>query len=187
MDALFKKREEMAPTLQFRTFAVGDSPSTVPGNAITCYYAATVPDHVLDNWLGEVAALPARKRKNWKSVAMNAYGIRCQVRYSEIAVPISPISSSHFQQRMSLLEAQEAGLPRGTWFPVQSLSQRDEAHRFTEGLGGRQLCGETVLNTDDATHEARLCEHISANATGNHCPRPKRIGVPTRPGEPVRG
>ena len=175
----------MASPLHYRVFCCDPNGGGPNGGDVTRFYTATAPDFTLDAWNAEIRTLPTRKLKHWKSVLVDPYGIRCQVRFSEAPIPIGPDAFSHFQERISTQAATSSGLPTGTWVPVQSVSQRAGVHRHSETIGV-QLCGASSPEDDDAHVRAAVAE-VSAHSTGNHRPRRHRVSVPTAAGEPVRG
>ena len=61
----------------------------------------SVPSDGIARWEREIAALPARKRKNWKGNAQDRMGAKCLVVYDAEGVEVPGYGRVHFLQRMN--------------------------------------------------------------------------------------
>jgi hypothetical protein len=151
---------------------------------------ATVCDEVYQGWADEVAALPARKRKNWSGWIQDKYGCRISVR----CAPWEAGLGMHmlFEERLTAKSAADRGLPAGTWIPVQLVSMRTEKAAVAKELGGELLIANTATRaterptTDNGEHVARARAHVAARHAGNHRPHLHTVRAPTAAGQPVR-
>jgi hypothetical protein len=154
---------------------------------VVVYHTATVPDSTLAKWNEEIERLPARKLKHWKATTIDPYGIRCQVKYSDVRTATGVNAFSHFQKRLSTQAAVESGLPVASWVPAQSISQRAEMHRFMQQVFGECRFGEKTLIEDESEAIQSGLAGILSRSTGNHKPHKTHIAIPTDAGQPVRG
>jgi hypothetical protein len=100
-------------------------------------HVATVCDDIYRRWEEEVAALPARKRRNWSGWIQDKYGCRISVRYApqEAGLGVHTL----FEERLTAKSAADRGLPAGSWIPLQSVSMRAEKAAVLEEMGGDLL------------------------------------------------
>ena len=130
---------------------------------------------MLEKWMTEINALPAKKRKNWKGHLYDHSKVRQQVRYigeAKTAMDI-PYNFAVYKQ-----PNREGG---GGWWPVVNATHSrgtDIQQRAISNNGGRMLESADMWAT---FHKIQTETH-----TGNH-KRDHYVQVPTAPGEPVRG
>ena len=66
------------------------------------YLATTsVPGDSIEMWKAQIAALPARKRKNWKGNMIGRFGVRGVVVYDPQGIEVPGYGRTHFKQRMN--------------------------------------------------------------------------------------
>ena len=66
------------------------------------YLATTsVPVDSIEMWKAEIAALPVRKRKNWKGSMIDRFGVRGVVVYDPQGIEVPGYGRTHFKQRMN--------------------------------------------------------------------------------------
>ena len=66
------------------------------------YLATTsVPVDSIEMWKAEIAALPVRKRKNWKGRMVDRFGVRGVVVYDPQGIEVPGYGRTHFKQRMN--------------------------------------------------------------------------------------
>jgi len=153
-------------------------------------HTATDCDAIYQRWADEVAALPARKRRNWSGWVNDKYGCRISVRYApqEAGLGVSTL----FEERLTARAAADRSLPAGTWIPLQSVSMRAAKAALAEEMGGELLLANTATRAlerpilDNERHIAAARADVAARRTGNHRPHAHTVRVPTAPGQPVR-
>ena len=72
-------------------------------NAPSGMYLATTsaPGDRIEMWKAQIAALPARKRKNWKGSMIDRFGVRGVVVYDPQGIEVPGYGRTHFKQRMN--------------------------------------------------------------------------------------
>ena len=75
--------------------AVANAPSG------TRFATTSVPVDSIEMWKAEIAALPVRKRKNWKGSTTDRFGARCVVVYDPQGIEVPGYGRAHFKQRMN--------------------------------------------------------------------------------------
>ena len=151
-------------------------------------WTTTIPEARIAAWEAEVERLKPRKRRNWSGTLQDRFGVLTRVRYNPEGVVI-PGSSyvSHFE---NFLSGRRQGI-RGTeseWMPVVPAGLMAAIAESTPGILLVRPQGDERFDHMPAA-ESGVQYHLARmeNQTWNHEPRNHPIGVPTRPGEPVRG
>ena len=67
----------------------------------TLHAPTSVPVDGIEMWKAEIAALPVRKRKNWKGSMIDRFGVRGVVVYDPQGIEVPGYGRTHFKQRMS--------------------------------------------------------------------------------------
>ena len=66
------------------------------------YLATTsVPGDSIEMWKAQIAALPVRKRKNWKGSMIDRFGVRGGVVYDPQGIEVPGYGRTYFKQRMN--------------------------------------------------------------------------------------
>ena len=155
-----------------------------PVRQILC--TASAPKDAYQGWEREIAALPERKRKNWKGYMKDDFAAKSLVLYDAKGIDVPGYGVVHFKQRMN--EQKQAMYDSDqTWRPVLPQGWQQNIPDDLPIL--------SVRTGDDAVMDTMTCDeqraHMQArreaNATGNHESRNHSVRVPTRAGEPVRG
>ena len=162
---------------------------------------AYVTETELAEWKAEVTALPIRKQKHWHSAVDDRSGTMHRVRYyngnfqmkthndrSKIASPWIPIVA-HFQHptRDQLVDAFGESAVR-EW--EQGANGQPLLTSFQDHCAGSPTFQRLARAAECGGESALLVEGvniINESATGNHVTRPRKIRIPTKAGEPVRG
>ena len=151
------------------------------------YLATTsVPGDSIEMWKAQIAALPARKRKNWKGSMIDRFGVRGVVVYDPQGIEVPGYGRTHFKQRMS--EQKKMYATAQEWRPVMPMGWQQQEPAV--GLNFLHVRTGTDATMDRHTPQIQhdmLATEKRANQTGNHEPRNHPIRVPTAPGQPVRG
>ena len=152
----------------------------------TLHATTSVPADVIEGWKAEIAALPVRKRKNWKGSMIDRCGVRGVVVYDPQGIEVPGYGRTHFKQRMNE-QKKSMYATEQEWRPVMPMGwQRQEP---AEGLSIFHIRTGNDAAMDGHTPQIQ-CEMLvtgrRANQTGNHVPRNHPIRVPTAPEEPVR-
>ena len=146
----------------------------------------SVPADVIARWEREIASLPARKRKNWKSFAQDRMGIKGIVVYDAEGVEVQGYGRVHFLQRMNQ-QKQAMFDTKQAYRPVLPIGWQHDLPDTMNVLSVRTGTDATIDFASIDAQRAHLNAEQEANATGNHEPRNHAVRVPTRAGEPVRG
>ncbi len=151
-------------------------------------WTTTIPEARIAAWEAEVERLKPRKQKNWSGTLQDRFGVLTRVRYNPEGVVI-PGSSyvSHFE---NFLSGRRQGI-RGTdseWMPVVPAGLMASIAESTPGFLLVRPQGDERFD-DMSANESGVQYHLARmeNQTWNHEPQNHPIGVPVRPGEPVRG
>ena len=67
----------------------------------TRFATTSVPVDSIEMWKAEIAALPVRKRKNWKGSMIDRCGVRGVVVYDPQGIEVPGYGRTHFKQRMN--------------------------------------------------------------------------------------
>ena len=153
----------------------------------TLLATTSVPVDSIEMWKAEIAALPVRKRKNWKGSMTDRFGARGVVVYDPQGIEVPGYGRTHFKQRMNE-QKKSMYATEQEWRPVMPMGWQQQ-----EPAGGLNIFHVRTGNdaprdghTPQIQHDMLETEK-RANQTGNHEPRNHPIRVPTAPGEPVRG
>ena len=129
---------------------------------------------MIDDWLAEIAAMPMRKRRQWKGHLKDKWGVKQRVRYTPEGVRAAD-TTTHFE----VYEQANRESFRG-WQPVVVI---EEVERNGSALVPMGRYGPRLLAADDMFEEVHQIQ--GETHTGNHY-RTHTIKVPTAAGEPVR-
>ena len=155
--------------------------------AIEALRTISVPADSIARWESEIAALPARKRKNWKDNARDRQGVKCVVVWDEEGVEVPGWGRVHFLQRMN---AQKKAMydTNQAFRPVLPLGWQNDIVETDRRIIAFRTGTDAAM---DGAHPDAQRAHMRAeqeqNATGNHGPRHHPVRVRTAAGEPVRG
>ena len=69
--------------------------------AIEALRTISVPADSIARWESEIAALPARKKKNWKASATDRQGVKCAVVWDADGMEVPGWGRVRFLQRMN--------------------------------------------------------------------------------------
>ena len=153
----------------------------------TLHATTSVPADGIERWKAEIAALPARKRKNWKGGTIDRFGARCVVVYDPQGIEVPGYGRTHFKQRMSE-QKKSMYATEQEWRPVMLMGwQQQEPAGGWNILHVRTGTDATMDGHTPETQHDMLKTEKRANQTGNHETRNHPIRVPTAPGQPVRG
>ena len=153
------------------------------------YLATTsVPVDSIEMWKAEIAALPVRKRKNWKGSMTDRFGVRGVVVYDPQGIEVPGYGRSHFKHRMNE-QKKSMYATEQEWRPVMPMGwqQQEPAGAFNTYIHVRTGNDAAMDGHTPEIQHDMLQTETHANQTGNHEPRNHPIRVPTAPGEPVRG
>ena len=153
----------------------------------TLLATTSVPVDSIEMWKAEIAALPVRKRKNWKGSMTDRFGVRGVVVYDPQGIEVPGYGRTHFKQRMNE-QKKSMYATEQEWRPVMPMGWQQQ-----EPAGGLNIWH--IRTGTDATMDGHtpqiqhdmLETEKRANQMGNHEPRNHPIHVPTAPGEPCRG
>ena len=129
-----------------------------------------IPEPIFFGFMGEVEALPLRKRAKWRAFIQDTNGVKHRVHFvnGELVfknqskwIALKPLGDQHLNDIVGYDD------PR-----------TEEHHRRLNRAYERGGIVEVQEEHDRLVNEA---------ATGNHRSKPHKVKVPTRPGEPVRG
>ena len=137
-------------------------------------------------WKAQIAALPARKRKNWKGSTTDRFGARGVVVYDPQGIEVPGYGRTHFKQRMSEQKKSMYDTEQ-EWRPVMPIGWQQQEPEEVNIIHFRTGTDATMDEHTPENQRDMLVTEMRANQTGNHEPRNHPIRVPTRPGEPVRG
>ena len=164
------------------------STPAIAGGPTGVEYLINVPQHMLDRWAAEVAALAPRKVKNWKGSSYDNTGRKVAVRYSQEGV-LTAHGLVHFVAKTDGKEKRvmdKEGAEVKGWVAVvsqESVARLMQHPDYIIDAVNHRIAQSFVDGTINEVRQAMAAEA----RTGNHCPRNHPIAVPTRAGEPVRG
>ena len=153
----------------------------------TLLATTSVPVDSIEMWKAEIAALPVRKRKNWKGSMTDRFGVRGVVVYDPQGIEVPGYGRTHFKQRMNE-QKKSMYATEQEWRPVMPMGWQQQEP--AGGLHIMHLRTGTDATMDGHTPQIQhdmLVTEKHTNQTGNHEPRNHTSRVPTAPGEPVRG
>ena len=136
---------------------------------------------MVEKWMTEIRALPAKKRKHWKGRLFDKWNVAQKVRY----VPEGEqIGESSYISYFKVYKQPNRGDSGGQWWPVveESFHTLPDMKLRPVGAYGHRLLhaaetGDMWETFDDIQEETHTGEHYR-----NHF-----VKVPTEAGQPVRG
>jgi len=135
-------------------------------------------------WLGEVEALPGRKRRHWKANTEASTGVRNRVVYHPTTLPSGAVSLFAAQAPPYMVAQGYTGLVP---FLTNAMEEREARAAWDRDEELLDLEGNPlVLLTDDYAMANHMLAVLDRGAP-QHRPRRRRVLVPTAPGQPVRG
>ena len=153
----------------------------------TRFATTSVPADAIERWKAEIAALPVRKRKNWKGNIIDRFGVRGGVVYDPQGIEALGYGRTHFKQLMSEQKKSMYGTEQ-EWRPVMPMGWQQQEPAGEFNIVHLRTGTDATMDghTPEIQHDMLVTE-MHANQTGNHEPRNHPIRVPTAPGEPCRG
>ena len=152
------------------------------GTVVYCFSATTAA--ILDGWRAELAAMPARERKNWKGILSDKWNVRQKVRWLGKVYTADVGDGVSVQYEFACYKHADK-VCGSTWVPVIDLACQDllEAPKILTDAGRRLL----DARRDGEDMSAVFRDIQAENSTGNHYRNPRPVKVATKAGEPVRG
>jgi hypothetical protein len=135
--------------------------------------SSPIPDLDFHSFRQEVLALPPRKQAKWHGHTKDAYGVVHRVYF---------VNGNFVYKCKSI------------WIrlvPMTQLQMANELGDVEFGEPGAEDYYRRAINAFDRGGREAVAEEMNRfqneNATGNHRTKPRRVKVPTTPGESVRG
>ena len=137
------------------------------------------------SWLGEVEALPERKRRHWSANAVQSTGVRSRVVYHPTTLPSGAVSL--FATRAPPHMAAHGFAGTLVPFVSNAMEEREALAACERDEELLDMDGEPLeLITDDDAKAAHLQAELERGPP-QHSHRRHLVRVPTAPGQPVRG
>ena len=132
------------------------------------------PESDLAMWRAEVEALPLRKREKWHTTVDDRCGVMRRVRYM----------NGEFQMKTH----SDGSGATADWIPVMSFETSLQKYGCPKDMDAeyKRALAAYCLRGDDGL-SLEICNIANEAATGNQYSNPKKVKVPTQPGQPVRG
>ena len=136
-------------------------------------------------WLGEVEAMPERKRRQWSANTVQSTGMRSRVVYHPTPLPSGAVSL--FAARAPSHMAAHGFAGTLVPFVSNAMEEREVQAACERGEELLDMDGEPLLLiTDDDAGAAHLQADLERGPPQLR-PHRHRVRVPTAPGQPVRG
>jgi glucose-6-phosphate 1-dehydrogenase len=133
-------------------------------------HVSFIPESNFFALMNEVEALPPRKRSKWHKVIQDASGVK---------------------HKMYFIDRQLTFKHNSIWIVVKPQGEMDLADTIEYANQSVQRQNERIFAAQQhGGFAAAFQEHerlVEEAATGNHHTKPRKVKIPTAPGQPVRG